>query len=510
MTACIALGLIAETMIFVMAGYAWFRSKGYTLAEAYAGAVVTVFVFLSLIQQCSLLVGSPWPAAIIEATVLLVVLFFCPRWLPQVRTGLKSVRAMLARESLPGWIVLTALLLMLGVVVFGDPRVAFLPSDPMPKELLSGRFGGGHGAMAWVGPVPVLNAPALFFHATRFGLAARTCGFGLLAYTAIGCCTYALARRYAWPTMALTVALLVLSMPRLVWLGLWPTSELIGATAVAFSLVLIYRLLEQYRPGDLRLFFITILFSIDSNAMSIALVAVMVLLMLVVMIRRHGWLLFREMVTARPLAGVAVLLPVVALAQVPAGLVNLAHGHPLLGPGVAVDNGGIVKAGANLVRYLFASVDATEPIQKMLNWMVGMDLNRLLSAVYNALILPVFTRAGVPAPFAPLFSGSGQMAFGPFACLLVLPAMAHALVRGPRRLKALSLAWVAYLYVAALVANWHPANLAILTPLFAAGGFVVAFSLPPWRLRRRGMRLLQIDFALLLAWAIVCVAGGTG
>ena len=60
------------------------------------------------------------------------------------------------------------------------------------------------------------------------------------------------------------------------------------------------------------------------------------------------------------------------------------------------------------------------------------------------------------------------------------------------------------------MANWQPANLGVLTPLFAAGGFVVAFSLPPWRLRRRGMRLLQIDFALLLAWAIVRVAGSAG
>lgn len=509
MTACIALGLIAETMIFVMAGFAWFRSKGYTLAEAYAGAVVTVFVLLSLIHQCNLLVGSPWPGAIMEAAILVAVLLYGRRWLPRVRTGLEAVRGVIQREILPGWIILTAGLLMLGVMILGDPRMAYLPLDPMPKELLNGGYGGGQGALAEAGPIPVLNAPALFFHTVRFGLAARACGFGLLAYLAIGCCAYALARRYAWPPMALTVALLVLSMPRLVWLGIWPTPELIGATAVAFSLVLIYRLLEQHQPGDLRLFFASILFSIDSNAMSIALVAVMILLLLVVMIRRHGWLLFREMVLDRPLAGVMVLLPVLGLAQVPVGLLNLAHGHPLLGPGVVVDNGGIVEAGANLVRYLFASVDATEPIQKMLNWLLGVDLSGLLAAVYNALVLPVFMGGGVRAPFAPLFSGSGQMSFGPFGCLLVLPAMAHALLRGPRRLKALSLAWVGYLYVAALVANWHPANLAVLTPLFAAGSFVVAFSLPPWRLRRRGMRLLQIDFALLLAWAIVRVAGGT-
>ena len=94
------------------------------------------------------------------------------------------------------------------------------------------------------------------------------------------------------------------------------------------------------------------------------------------------------------------------------------------------------------------------------------------------------------------------MGFGPFAILLVMPAMVYALVRGPRRLKAVSVAWTGYLYLAALVVAWHPGSLAVLSPLYAANGFVVAFSLPPWRLRRRGMRLFQTAFALLLAWSL--------
>jgi hypothetical protein len=88
--------------------------------------------------------------------------------------------------------------------------------------------------------------------------------------------------------------------------------------------------------------------------------------------------------------------------------------------------------------------------------------------------------------------------------LLVLPAMIHALLHGPRRLKAVSVAWSGYLYLAALVVAWHPGSLAVPTPLFAANGFMVAFALPPWRLRRRGMRLLQSAFTLLLAWSIAC------
>ncbi|MBR9987111.1 MAG: hypothetical protein KFF68_14510, partial [Desulfosarcina sp.] len=106
-------------------------------------------------------------------------------------------------------------------------------------------------------------------------------------------------------------------------------------------------------------------------------------------------------------------------------------------------------------------------------------------------------------PFSLIFSGSGHLGFGPFALLLVVPSMIYALARGPRRLKAVSVAWTGYLYLAALVVAWHPGSLTALSPLYAASGFVVAFALPPWRLRRRGMRLLQMAFALLLAWSIV-------
>jgi hypothetical protein len=102
------------------------------------------------------------------------------------------------------------------------------------------------------------------------------------------------------------------------------------------------------------------------------------------------------------------------------------------------------------------------------------------------------------------------MNFGPFAVLLVIPAMMHALIGGPRRLKALCIAWVGYLYLACLLVEWSPGNLALLGPLMAGSGFVVAFALPPWRLRRRGMRLLQIDFAILLAWSIAVSSGLPG
>ena len=148
-------------------------------------------------------------------------------------------------------------------------------------------------------------------------------------------------------------------------------------------MVLIYRLLEQHQPGDLRFFFLCILFSIYANPMSIALVPVMGLLLVVIMIRRHGWLLWRELLTAKPLLTVLTLLPAIGLAQVPVFAWNLAHDHPLIGTAIAFDTDGILGAAANLVRYLFISFDPTEPVQRMLVWLVGLDLRGLVTGIYE-------------------------------------------------------------------------------------------------------------------------------
>ena len=501
--AWVALILTVETAIFILAGVAWFLSMGYTLAEAGAGAVMIVFMALSLIHQISFFIGSPLPGFILEPAALTAFFFFGIRRLPRLTRKLASAMRLVRQELFSGLTIAAAWSVMAGLVVAGWLSTDHLLAAPPWNGLMTGSLDGGLVRMAITDPIPPINATALFYHTARFGLGPNACGFGLLAHMAVGFSTYALARRYTWPPMALTVTLMVLSMPRLASLGLSPSAELVSTAAIAFSMVLIYRLLEQHQSGDLRFFLLCILFSIYANPLSIALVPVMGLLLLVVMIRRHGWLMWRELLAAKPLLTVLIFLPAMGLAQIPVFALNLAHDHPLFGTAIAFDNDGILGAAVNLIRYLFISFDPTEPVQRMLVWLVGLDLGGLVMGVYKRLVMPVFGHGGMAGSFALIFSGSGRMGFGPFALLLVVPSMTYAMVRGPRRLKAVSVAWTGYLYLAALVVAWHPGSLAALSPLYAANGFIVAFALPPWRLRRRGMRLLQIAFALLLAWSIV-------
>ena len=499
MTRVIALGLVAETTLFVLAGVLFLRRLGYTIAEAGAGGILLFFMAVSLSHQVDIFIGSPWPGLVLEGGALTVVLANGGRGWHLLVGFFRTANGLIRQERFPVLIIAGGWAVMAILASFGWGQSGF-------QSLWAERFGWFHrdlSLLAALHPIAPLNAPALFYHTSRFGLDPGACGFGVLAHMAVGLSTYALARRYAWPPMALTITLMVVSMPRMVRLAMHPCAELISVAAIMVCVLLLYRLVEQHMGADLHFFLLCLCFSIHFHPMSLALVLVMVLLLGVVMMRRHGWLLCRELVVAQPIPTALVVLLSLALVQVPVFALNLGHGNPLLGTGVVFDTDGIIGATANLIRYLFISIDPTEAVRIALVWLIGLDLRQVMTGLYRLTVVSLFGRSGASAPFMPIFSGSGPAGFGPVAALLVLPAMIHAALRGPRRLKALSVAWGGYLYLAALIFAWTSDNLIVLSPFYAANGFMVAFFLPPWRLRRRGMRLLQVLCVLLLVGSLI-------
>ena len=494
-----AFGLAIETVLFVLAGFHFFRRRGYTLAEVGASAILGIFAAFSLIHQIDIFVGLPWLGHVLASMALLGGIIDGWRRWPVLIGSFRSVGHFIVQERIPCLIIAGAWAVMGGVTVAG------LTATDAQISMMAG-IGWTHGnpiALSAIQPILPLNATALFYHTSCLGLPPGACGFGLLAHLAIGLSTYALARRYAWSPMAMTITLLVMSMPRLVTLSLRPTAELISVAAVTVCVLLIYRLVEQHQIWDLHFFLLCLGFSVYAHPMSLALVPVLILLLAVLMTRRHGWLMWRELLADRPILTVVVILVAMGLGQVPVISLNAAHHHPLLGTAVVFDTDGIIGATANLIRYLFTSIDPTKAVRDALVWLIRVDLTQVMTGLYNTLVVSLFGRSGASAPFIPVFSGSGPVGFGPFAALMILPAMVHAALRGPRRLKALSVAWAGYLYLAALILAWTTDNLVVLTPLFIANGFMVAFFLPPWRLRRRGMRLLQLFAFLVLAATLI-------
>jgi len=109
---------------------------------------------------------------------------------------------------------------------------------------------------------------------------------------------------------------------------------------------------------------------------------------------------------------------------------------------------------------------------------------------------------GAAAPFQIVWLPDERLAwFGPFGFLLVLPAVANAAIRAPRRLKAIAVALVGYLFLIALILAWAPGNARYFTVFFVCAGFCIAFLLPPWRISKRSRRGLQIAGGILLLYA---------
>ena len=108
---------------------------------------------------------------------------------------------------------------------------------------------------------------------------------------------------------------------------------------------------------------------------------------------------------------------------------------------------------------------------------------------------------GAAAPFILSWTvGTKTEWFGPAGFFLILPALVYALWRGTRRLKTTALAMMVYWALVALIVAWQPSNVGLMTPLFAASGFFMAFLLPPWRIGRKGLLLLQLAGVMMVVY----------
>jgi hypothetical protein len=406
-----------------------------------------------------------------------------------------------------GLALVGALWTVLAALSLSSPP-AFLQWESLWPVLDLERSGGIGSVAGWPGGINHAVLPHLMLrHRISWGIGV----FGFLGYVIIGFSSYALARRYAWPPTAFAVTLVVLSAPRLLYHAVTPGMEILPAAAAVFSLLALFRTVEQPNPADLLLMLPAMAFAVTAGPLGYVVPLVLAGLAVVVLYRRHGgriWLsLFRE----HPFWLLGSLAAVAVFSQ--PGLWAGAGPAPFPSPEAAPANpSGIVGGGANLVRYALEALSPTAALDRLLDAWWGLPLSSVLERGYHRFLSPVFGSAGSAAPFAVSWSETPALAwFGPQGMLLMVPAMVVAMVRGPRRLKSVAVAMAGYLYLAALIPAWVPGNGRLFTPFAACSGCMMAYMLPPWRLTRTGKRVLQLACALLMAygcWQMVRLGWG--
>ena len=508
-SAMAATAVTVEIGLLLLSGFALFRSWGHTFAEAAADALIATLMLLSCLFQIAFLIGNPSISIGAEAafTVLAAIMVYrMHRYLSQAWL---VIRNFVSGHPVSG----TVLLICFGYLA---TQAFLIPPDSIHWKnlgqvlrfqqhgtLFSTGFATGNHALF---PVNTIILPHLFlrFH-TDMGIGL----FGLMAYLSIGFSTYALARRYSWPSTAFTVTMVVMSFPRFVYMASSPGYEIIPAAVAVFCLLSIYRVVERPNIKDLILLFLGILFCISGKWMCLAFPAIILPLSFILLFRRHGVLAWWKIIKDHRWSALLALLPTVIFSQTWLFVYNSVYHGSWLGPESSAEfvynTDGLYGALANMIRYFLESAHFTIPVDIICQWMVHFSIAGMVQKIYDFLIAPLFGNFGAAVPFKIAWIPAETMSwFGPFGFFLAMPAVIYALVRGPRRLKATAVALAGYLLLLVLIPAWTPENVRFFSILYACGGFCIAFFLPPWRLTKRGKKGLQIASALLLVYAYSC------
>lgn len=485
-----------ETAVYFLALLGVFRHGGCTLAEAGACAALAPVMLVSFVLQIAFMTGFPALADLMRLMFLATAVLLAWRR----RGDLYGDGQALVQFTRDHPLAVAGLLGGLGALAVA----AALSGGNVRTLDLAGFLGTKLPSRAM--PTP-LNA-AILMPAIAEGLYFP--GLGLSAwwaYLSICLATYALARRYAWPPTAITVTLLVASMPRLVFLSVAGAFEIVPAAAALLFILVLYRTVE--RPGirDFLLLPVVLAFSISGDRMCLLFPAIGLALVLVVLSRRHGGRFWWDLLRQAPLSAAAVAPPLFIFSQGWLFVRNGLAGQHWAGDGHsavwAYNTDGLSGWAANLLRYGLQVVDLTPPLEQVLEKVVGLNWWASRVWLHDRVLTPVFNHDGlVPAAPFTVTPGGGPAWFGPLAGLLVLPALAWALSRGPRRLKTIALALLAYFFLLALIPAWMPGNVRYFTMFFVCAGFATAFLLPPWRMTRHRRRFLQLGAMALMAYAV--------
>jgi hypothetical protein len=495
----ITLGMAAEIGGLCLSGFIFFLSRRYTFAEAVAYGIMTVLMMISLLMHIVEVFGIPeWMVlgeGILVCAAVSVMIAQRSWW----KEALKSLKFFVFTHPAGSvGLALGWLFLFMGLVIVpAGENLADSLSFTFPIAKLSMEFQNlGDGELR-------IGVDSLFlFLYGRWNPSTVLRIFSLLMYLSIAFSTYSLSRRYSWPSTAFTVTLVVIGMPKLVYQSFSPAETLLPTAAGLFGILAVHRLIELPNRRDIALLFPGIAFGITDGPVGWVFPMILLLLSIVLLIRRHGTRFWRSLILVRPSGlGLAIVIALIFSG----GLRYERSDFPETGrtPAYQENQDGLIGAAGNLTRYFFESAEPIPPLDYLWKRTLGARLSEQFQDAYDRFLKPLVGTRGAAEPFVLTHYRNKDVAwFGPFACLLILPAVGYALFRGHRRIKAVAVALIAYGYIITLMLAWKAGNGKYWTPFFAGGGFLVAFLLPPWRVSRSTKRLLQLAGLMLLYYSL--------
>ncbi len=497
---------IGSAGVFFMcaAAFSLFRIKGNTFSESASYAVICVFMLMSFVRQIAFITGMSVISTggeMIFVTASIILIF---KQRSQIFSIISIVKKIVTANPMISVVSGICLMTMFAHAVL-----------PFPKECgfeLSNTLMNAENELSQ--PKVVSEESAVFplnhlvlFHPFFGSEAGSSAGvFCLLAYLSIGFSTYALSRRYSWPPTAFTTTLLVMSMPRLVVQSICPGTEIISVAVALFCILVIYRSVEQPNPVDFIILVLGIFFCISENMSGMIFAPILFVLSCVVFFRRHGFVAWKNMLGENRLV-LSAALPGVIFSQCWLYWYNSSFNVLWSGAASATffNRDGIQGTVANAIRYLIESVYFTAVVDVFFQWSFKWDMAQALQSLYDCLVKPILGESGAVQAFYLTWMPNEAYSYGPVGFFLVLPALFYAMVKGPRRLKAVALSFFVYFYLVCLIIAWTPGNVKFLGNFFVGSGFTIAFFLPPWRFTKKIKRIFQTTACILLLLTLFSV-----
>lgn len=515
MSAVVALLPIAEIAAFILGVFVWLRThpQPYPVAAAFALSIVSGLGIISLLLQVGFLLGRPEWLPILELAALIPLVGW--QWRRWSVVGDIPQRIMTAGREAP--ITLSVLALVMAYLFL---QAVLLPPSSwdaltyhLPRVLLWEQNRSLFLRDFIITPQAAFPVGSdilshLFLRlGTDYGLGL----FSWLSYLTLLLATYGIARPRVNRHIALTTALVIVSLPEIVYQATATKNDIILAAVAIACVVWADRWLQSPSFEALLGLGLTFCFGVAVKTTFVLFAFFFGLMWLSLVIQRGKLgVLVQSSVRHWRWIGVS-LVPAIILSQAWLFWDNYRQFGGFLGPAKFAianrNNDGLVGGIANFIRYSFQSIHLLQPVDILWKKGVGWSLTAGLQGVYDTLFEPILGIAGrsqlaLSTPFVILWDVKEDTSwFGPLGILLVVPAVVWCAVKGQRLPRIMAFVSISLVLALCYAMGWSPWKSRFFILVAATSGLCVAMLL-----QRLQLRPWMLNSLRMLSLVILCYA----
>lgn len=515
MSAVVALLPITEIVVCILSVFVWLRTRQqpYPMAAALALSIISGLGILSLLLQIGFLIGQPEELPFLELAVFIPlvglqwrkwsVVWSIPKQI--ITTGREIPITMSVLATAMTYLFLQAVLLppsSWDALTYHLPRILLWEQN---RSLFLRDFIITPQAAFPVGS-DILSH--LFLRVgTDYGLGI----FSWLSYLTILLATYAIACPRVHRPIALSTALVIASLPEIVYQATATKNDIILAAVAIACVVWADRWLQNFSFEALLGLGLTLCFGVAVKTTFVLFAFFFVLTWLSVVIQRRQLGLLLQS-TVRYWRWIMVCaFPAIILSQSWLFWDNYRQFGGFLGPAKFAianrNNDGLVGGIANFVRYSFQSVHLLQPVDILWEKVTGGSLTAGLQVVYDTLFDPILGMAGRSKlalfnPFVIQWEVKEDTSwFGPLGVLLVVPAVGWCALKGRQMPRIMAFVSIGLVLALCYVMGWSPWKSRFFILVAVTSGLCIAMLLQKLQLKPWMLNSLRMLSLIILCYA---------